>query len=176
MNTTAVAAPRTHRSKSREEITAEVAQSSCFTAESAWLARGGFPIQKRPRLFKHLENDLVRLIFPTTVAEVDEGTAVGLVCLYDQRQSQTVYAHAIFAGPSSNASLRSIFNPPTQAKPQPGDAGNRAIVKFVAWKQAAWNRFLCDELELGVAAASRAWLASFWKALDRMYGGGHLLD
>lgn len=176
MNTTVAASPRSARQRTRGEIVAEVAQSACFITETAWLARGGFPIRPTPRLFKFLENDLVRLIFPTTVAEVDEGTAVGLVCLYDLKQSQTIYAHAIFAGPSSNASLRSIFNPPTQAKPQPGEAGNRAIVKFVAWKQAAWNRFLCEELDLGAAAASQAWLGAFWKALDRMYGGGNLTD
>lgn len=176
MTTVPVATPPSTPCHSQGEIISAVVHSSCFITEAAWLARGGFPIRPAPRLFKHLENGLVRLIFPTQVTEVDEGTAVGLVCLFDQRPAQTIYAHAIFAGPTSNASLRSIFNPPTQAKPQAGDAGNRAIVKFVAWKQAAWNRFLCDELDLGPAPASRTWLSAFWKALDRMYGGGNLLD
>lgn len=160
---------------SNNDIIAAVAQSEVFKAEAACLARGGFEVRPRPRLFKHLEKNLVRLIFPTLVSEVDEGTAVGLICLFDQNQSRNVYAHAVFAGPTSNASLRSLYNPPTQAKPQPGDMGNRAILKFVAWKQAAWTKFLNDELELGTPRASTIWLESFWKALDRMYGGGNLL-
>lgn len=160
---------------SKNDIVAAVTQSEVFKAEAACLARGGFEVRPAPRLFKCLEHNHIRLIFPTLVDEVDEGTPVGLICLYDQNQSRNVYAHAVFAGPTSNASLRSLYNPPTQAKPQPGDAGNRAILKFVAWKQAAWTKFLNDELELGTHRASRLWLESFWKALDRMYGGGNLI-
>lgn len=160
---------------SKNDIVAAVAQSEVFKAEAACLARGGFEVRLTPRLYKNLENDLVRLVFPTQVGEVDEGTAVGLICLYDRNQSRNVYAHSVFAGPSSNASLRSLYNPPTQAKPQPGDAGNRAILKYVAWKQAAWTKFLNEELELGTRRASAIWLESFWKAIDRMYGGGNLI-
>lgn len=158
-----------------DKIVIAVVESEAFKVESTYLARGGFPVRPSPRLLKLLENNLVRAIFPTAVHEVDEGTAVGLVCLYDLAQRMTVYAHAVFAGPAANASLRSLYNPPTQAKPQPGDSGNRAILKFVAWKQAAWTKFLNDELEMGTGRASELWLASFWKALDRMYGGGNLL-
>lgn len=159
----------------RTAIISTVVDSDAFRVESRCLERSGFAVERRPRLFKLLEKNLVRVIFPTVAREIDEGTAVGLVCLHDLTPSYTIYAHAIFAGPSSNASLRSLFNPPTQAKPQPGDAGNRAILKFVAWKQASWNQFLIDELEMGTKQASEIWLASFWKALDRMYGGGNLL-
>lgn len=159
----------------RDTVIAVVIKSPAFEVESACIARGGFAVIPRPRLFKRLENDLIRLIFPTRTSEVDEGTVVGLVCLFDRSRRETVYAHAIFAGPTANASLRSLFNPPTQAKPQPGVAGDKAILKFVAWKAAAWGKFLNEELELGTTHASERWLASFWKALDRMYGGGHLL-
>lgn len=159
----------------KDDIVVSVAHSEVFKAEAACLARGGFEVRPSPRLYKLLERNLVRLIFPTLVEDVDEGTAVGLICLYDQNESRNVYAHAVFAGPTSNASLRSLYNPPTQAKPQPGDAGNRAILKFVAWKQAAWTKFLNDELELGTRRASTLWLVSFWNALDRMYGGGNLI-
>jgi hypothetical protein len=61
-----------------------------------------------------------------------------------------------------------------QALPQPGKAGEKAIAQFVGWKQAAWTRFLNDELDLGTERASAIWIANFWKALDRMFGGGHL--
>lgn len=86
------------------------------------------------------------------------------------------YTHAIFAGPGVHASLKSLFVPATQAKPQPGVDGNKAILKFVAWEEAAWSKFLNDELDMGTESASAIWIANFWKALDRMYGGGNLLD
>ncbi|MCA9256765.1 MAG: ABC transporter permease subunit, partial [Phycisphaerales bacterium] len=41
--------------------------------------------------------------------------------------------------------------------------------------EPSWGKFLNEELSMGTAEASRIWLASFWKALDRMYGGGNLL-
>lgn len=160
----------------QEEIIRAVVESACFRAERACLARGRFPVADRPRLFKRLENDKVRLIFPTTVTEIEFGVAVGLVCLYDLVERVNVYAHAVFAGPDVNTSLKSLFVPATQAKPQPGIDGNKAILKFAAWKAAAWNKFLTDELELGTARASSIWIDSFWKALDRMYGGGNLLS
>ena len=160
----------------RETIIKTVTHSPCFQSESAYLAKGGFEVAGRPRLFKRLENEKVRLIFPTQVENIDFGVAVGMVCLFDLAAEQNVYAHAIFAGPGVNASLKSLFVPATQAKPQPGQAGNKAISKFVAWKEAAWHKFLVDELELGTARASAIWIESFWKALDRMYGGGNLLD
>ncbi|MCB9852673.1 MAG: hypothetical protein H6819_06230 [Phycisphaerales bacterium] len=178
MNSAAVKspAPQSHNSIPMETVIAEVQSSACFETESAWLARGGCHVSQRPRLFKLLENDMVRIVFPTESTEVDEGTAIGLICLYSIRDRSTVYAHAVFAGSTANASLRSIFNPPNQTKPQPGIEGNKAIVKFVAWKAAAWGKFLNEELALGTAEASRIWLDSFWKALDRMYGGGNLIS
>ncbi len=160
----------------QERIIDALGRSPCFEAEAAYLARAGFEVRPRPRLFKRLENDKVRVIYPTAVSRVEEGVAVGLVCMYDLAADRTVYAHAVFAGPTSNASLRSLFVPETQAKPQPGVAGNKAILQFVAWKQAAWVKFLNEELEFGNERASAIWLGNFWKALDRMYGGGNLID
>jgi hypothetical protein len=159
----------------QDEIIQSVRNSACFKAEAGWLTRGGFEVAESPLLLKRLENDRVRIIFPIRVRIIEEGVAVGLVCLFDLVQCANVYAHAIFAGPTSNASLRSLFVPATQAKPQPGIEGNKAILKFVAWKEAAWFKFLNDELEAGTERASAVWLANFWKALDRMYGGGNLL-
>ena len=160
----------------QEEVTRAIQASACFRAESAYLARGGIEVRPAPRLFKFLENDLVRASFPTTVRIVDEGTVIALVTLFDLRESACVYAHVICAGPSASALLKAVYSPLSQAKPQPGIEGDKAIAKFIAWKQAAWTRFLNDELEQGPEAASAAWMASFWKAMDRMYGGGTLQD
>lgn len=169
-------APAQRKVAEREGIIAAVVGSECFKTESAWMARGGFEVSARPRLFKILEKDMARVVFPTRVTQVDEGSAVALICLYSIPEQLTVYAHAAFAGPGSNTSLRSLFNPPTQTKPQPGIEGNQAILKFVAWKAASWGKFLNDELALGTDEASHIWIENFWKALDRMYGGGNLLS
>ena len=160
----------------REQIISAVRGSECFKAEASYIARGGFETAERPRLLKQLENDKVRLIFPTRTSVIEEGVVVALVCLFDLTDTRNRYAHAIFAGPTVNASLRNLFVPAAQAKPQPSDAGNKAILKFVAWKQAAWSKFLNDELEMGNEEASAIWIENFWKALDRMYGWGNLLE
>lgn len=157
-----------------EAIIRAVVGSACFRAESECLNRGGWPVVERPRLFKLLENEKARLIFPTRCVRIEDGVAVGLVCLFDVSSGVNQYAHAVFAGASVNASLRSLFVPPKQSKPQPGVAGEKAILQFVAWKAAAWTKFLNDELELGNDGASGVWISNFWKALDRMYGGSNL--
>jgi hypothetical protein len=140
-----------------------------------YIARGAYEVADHPRLFKHLEHGLVRVVFPTTVTEVVEGTVVALVCLFDLRERYNIYAHTICAGPGVNVLLSAWFSQMPQALPQPGKDGEKAIARFVAWKEAAWVKFLNDELELGTEEASAVWVAHFWKALDRMFGGGHLV-
>jgi hypothetical protein len=75
-----------------------------------------------------------------------------------------------------NSLFRAIWAPMPSALPQHGRDGEKAIMKFVAWKEAAWVKFLNDELELGNEEASAIWLDNFWKALDRLFGTGHLVD
>jgi hypothetical protein len=157
-----------------EAIIDAVRTSDNFKSEVRYIGRGGYGIAEDARLFKHLENGVVRVVFPTTVTEVVEGTVVALVCLYDTRERYNIYAHTICAGPGVNTLLRAHHSPMPQALPQPGKTGEKAITQFVNWKQAAWTRFLNDELDLGTERASAIWIANFWKALDRMFGGGHL--
>jgi hypothetical protein len=158
-----------------EDVVRKVRESENFRSEVLYIGRGGYQISPHPRLFKNLEDDLVRVVFPTEVSEVTEGTVVALVCLFDRRQDANVYAHTICAGGGVNVLLRAFDSPMPQAMPQPGPRGPRAIRQFVAWKEASWVKFLNDELEMGTATASEIWIASFWKALDRMFGGGCLV-
>jgi hypothetical protein len=150
--------------------------SDAFRVEAAYLRRGGISVSPRPKLLKQIDDRFTRMIFPTDVKEVDDGTVVSMVCLWDARENLNVYAHCISAGPGANAQLRALYSPLNQVRPQPGIEGDKAIAKFIAWKQAAWGKFLNDELDLGTAAASTRWITSFWKALDRMYGGGYLRE
>ncbi|HRX84256.1 MAG TPA: hypothetical protein P5572_04480 [Phycisphaerae bacterium] len=158
------------------DIVQQTVTSDAFRVETAYVKRGGIVISEKPRLFKRIDDRFIRMIFPVTNPEVEDGLVVCMVCLWDLQENLNVYAHCISAGPGTNAQLRALYSPLNQVKPQPGTAGDKAIAKFVAWKQASWGKFLNEELELGTAEASRRWLAAFWKALDRMYGGGNLRD
>ncbi len=160
----------------RTTVIRAVTDSENFKAEVRYIARGGYQVGPEPRLFKLLENDLVRVVFSTTVTEVAEGTIIALVSLYDQKEKCNVYTHTICAGAGVNILLKAMFNPMPQALPQPGREGEKAIAQFVAWKEASWVKFLNDELDLGTPTASAIWLANFWKALDRMFGGNHLVN
>ncbi|MCE2943027.1 MAG: hypothetical protein ACK53A_09080 [Gemmatimonadota bacterium] len=159
----------------RSTVIEAVKASENFKSEVRYIGRGGYRVADQPRLFKVLEHDVVRVVFPTLVTEVAEGTIVGLVTLYDRRNQYNVYAHTLCAGPGTNILLRAFDSPMPQASPQPQPLGNKAIRQFCAWKEASWVKFLNDELELGTEEASRLWLASFWKALDRMFGYGYLI-
>ncbi len=159
----------------RDAIIAAVKASENFISEIRYIGRGGYAVDDQPRLYKNLEHDVVRVVFPTTVTEVADGTIVGMVCLYDRKNQYNIYTHTLCAGPGTNILLRAFDSPMPQASPQPQPLGNKAIRQFVAWKEAAWVKFLNDELELGTESASRLWLANFWKALDRMFGYGYLM-
>lgn len=159
----------------RSTIIEAIKASENFKSEVKYIGRGGYRIADEPRLYKVLENDVVRVVFPTLVTEVADGTIVGLVTLYDRKNQYNIYAHTLCAGPGTNILLRAFDSPMPQASPQPQPLGNKAIRQFVNWKEAGWVKFLNDELELGTEEASRLWLASFWKALDRMFGYGYLM-
>ena len=159
-----------------QEIVKKCLASACFEAEVAYAEAAGFRVRREVRLYKELEGDRVRVVFPTESAELEEGSVVAITCLFDRRRDVNTYAHTICAGPGVNVTLKAIHSPLGRATPQPGIAGDKAVLHFVNWKQAAWGRFLNDELELGNKQASAIWTRNFWKALDRMFGGGVLAN
>jgi hypothetical protein len=157
-------------------IVEAIRSSENFKAEARYIGLGGYTVAETPRLFKYLEDDLVRVVFPTNCTEVCDGAIVTLTTLWDKKNRYNIYAHTICAGPGVNTLFRAIHAPMPSALPQHGKDGEKAILRFVAWKEAAWTRFLNDDLELGAEEASALWLDNFWKALDRLFGGGHLVD
>lgn len=160
----------------REEVINAVRESACFQAEVAYAARGGYTTAPEPRLYKELDNGLVRVVFPTTETRLEEGSVIAITCIFDRKTGENVYGHTICAGPGVNALLRAIHSPLGKALPQPGEVGEKAVLHFVAFKQALWGRFLVEELERGNEAASARWLRGFWMGLDRMFGGGVLMN
>lgn len=160
----------------RAEIIEACRASECFANEVAYANAGGYRISNQCRLYKELPDGLVRVVFPAETAELEDGAVIAVTCLYDRKKQRNVYAHTICAGPGANPTLRAVHSPLGRVTPQPGVAGDKAVLHFVAWKQASWGRFLVDELELGNKQASAIWTRSFWKALDRMFAGGVLAN
>lgn len=156
----------------KERIVKAIRNSENFRSELAYVARGGYTLPHEPRLYKVLEDGLVRVVFPIDPREIVEGTVIAMTCLYDLKQDLNIYAHTICAGPGVNVLMKTIHAPLGQPNPQPGVEGEKAVLKFVAWKEAAWVKFLNEELDLGTREASAIWVRNFWKALDRLFGGG----
>jgi len=157
-----------------DEIVRQCLESECFRSEVAYAEGGGFAVRRQVRLYKELEDGKVRVVFPTDVERLEEGTVVAITCLFDRRAGRNLYAHTICAGPGANPTLKAVHSPLGRATPQPGLAGDKAVLHFVEWKRAAWGRFLNEELELGAKEASAQWIRRFWMALDRLFGGGVL--
>jgi hypothetical protein len=160
----------------KERIIEAVRASECFASEVEYAEAGGFRVSRDCRLYKELEDGLVRVVFPTEVAELEDGAVIAITCLYDRKKERNVYAHTICAGPGANPTLRAVHSPLGRVTPQPGVAGDKAVLHFVQWKQASWGKFLNEELELGNKEASARWIRNFWKALDRLFAGGVLMN
>ena len=167
----------------RERIIQACLDSNCFQAEVHYAERSGHhTIERAARLYKKLDRDemrneqLVRVVFPAAPQLIELGSVMAITCLYDLERAYNIYGHVICAGPGVNGLLKAIHAPMGSAHPQPGVAGERAIMHFVDWKRAEWDRFLIDELDRGRQAASDRYILTVWKAMDRMFGGGHLLN
>ncbi len=158
----------------KDAIVRKVLESDCFANEVTYVEAAGFRVRREVRLYKELEDDKVRVVFPVDADELEEGGVVAITCLFDRRADRNIYAHTICAGPGANPTLKAVHSPLGRATPQPGVVGDKAVLHFVEWKRVAWGRFLTDELELGNKEAAGRWTRSFWKALDRMFGGGVL--
>jgi len=167
----------------QERIIQACRDSEGFKTEKVYAERSGsHKISLLPRLYKKLERDeargemLVRVVFPAEDQLIELGTVIAVTCLYDLDNAYNIYGHVICAGPGVNGLLKAIHAPMGSAHPQPGAAGERAVMHFVDWKRAAWDQFLLAELDHGREQASALYLQNFWRAMDRMFGGGHLLN
>lgn len=160
----------------KDTIIQAVLDSECFKAEVKYAERGGYQIEKSPCLFKFLEDNLVRVVFPARPAYMEEGTVIAITCLYDKVEGYNIYGHTICAGPGVNGLLRAVFAPLGGAHPQAGNAGPKAVLKFVDLKKALWGRFLIEDLEHGNEHAGANFVKGFWKGLDRMFGGNVLMN
>lgn len=133
-----------------------------------------YKVVERVRLFKYLEDDLVRVVFPVDCGPLELGSVIAVTCLYDLNANYNIYGHIICAGSGANTLLRAIHAPLGSAHPQPGEKGQKEIMHFVEFKRALWDRYLLENLDLGAKVASEHYVRDFWKSLDRMFGGNVL--
>ena len=158
-----------------ERIVNACLESEAYKAEVVYAERGGhYRVIPKVRLYKELDNDLVRVVFFTEWDTFELGTVIAITCLYDNKDKFNIYGHTITAGPGVNPLLRASHAPLSGAHPQAGNAGHKAIARFVDLKQALWNQFVLDDLTLGNRSAGEKWVKHFWMALDRMFGQGYL--
>lgn len=159
----------------REAIVQACLESEAFRGEVRYAERTGhYKILREVRLYKELDEDLVRVVFASDVTELEDGAVLAITCLYDLKGQYNIYGHTIIAGPGVNGLLKAVHAPLGGAHPQSGNAGPKEIMRFVQVKRASWDRYLIDELELGNREASAIYIRRFWHSLDRMFGGGYL--
>lgn len=158
-----------------DTIVQKCIDSEGFRAEVRYAERtGDYTISRKVRLYKELEGDLVRVVFPANETAMEVGSVMAITCLFDLKEDYNIYGHTIIAGPGVNGLLKAVNAPLGGAHPQSGNAGPKEIMRFVELKRASWDLFLIQELELGNHTASENYIRTFWKGLDRMFGGGYL--
>lgn len=161
----------------RDRVIQTILDSDGFRAETIYTERHpAYKVHRQPRLYKVLHDGLVRVVFPVECGTIQLASIVAITTLYDIEKEYNIYGHTICAGPGVNGLLGAIHAPLGNANPQPGLDGEKAVLRFVDWKRAAWDKFLTDELDLGSEQAGDIWVRNFWKALDRLFDGGHLCN
>ncbi|MFQ5591542.1 MAG: hypothetical protein ACE5HE_10300, partial [Phycisphaerae bacterium] len=144
-------------------------KSAPMCAVRSLLDAMGLRIERTPIVHKYLSQKHLRLMFPVNGSIIQHGTVVLIVCLYDCRSEETLYAHPVHAGPSVNPLLKHPDGPMALPKAQPGRDGDRATARMIAHKKALWKRFLRDVDAEGLEAASSRWRQGYYWALRRLY-------
>lgn len=133
------------------------------------LSRAGLTLEPTPILWKVLAGSYLRIMFPVSGAELEEGAVVAAVLLVDLDKRRTLYAHPMHAGPDANPLLKHLDGPMAHPKAQDGADGDRATQRLLEHKRALWSRFREERPTLGPDEAGRRWRAGYTWALRRLY-------
>lgn len=135
------------------------------------LERVGSRVEPYPILCKQLPGPYLRLFFPVVsdTPDIEDGTVVALVLLYDLAAGRTLYAHPVHAGPNANPFLKHLQGPMAAPKAQRGANGDRATLRLLEHKRALWERFQQERETLGPVEAGLRWRGDFYWALQRLY-------
>ncbi len=155
-------------------IVSDILSSDEWRTEVAYAQRGGFGVNEQPCLVKVLDGDFIQVIFPTNLSLVQAGALVAVAFTYHVPSRSVAIAHCLCAGPESEIQFLKgdvAFGLP---RPQPGKAGEDARATYRSWRRNAWSQFWLNELENGIAVASKKWLKEFWNALGALFGGNDI--
>jgi len=155
-------------------IVAHIVASAVWQLESRYAQRGGYTLSKQPALIKSLGSGFVQVMFPTTVSLIEAGALVAAAFTYDVEACEVMFSYCLCAGPEADIQLlhgdRALGLP--QARPPRELAEARA--RYKSWRGYAWAHFWMDELDNGIAVASRRWLVGFWQALEDLFSGNEI--
>ncbi len=155
-------------------IVADIVSSDAWSVESAYASRGGCAAVECPRLVRELDDDFIQVIFPTSVSLVQAGSLVAVSFTYHVPSRSIALSHCLCAGAESEIQFLKgdiAFGLP---RPQSGKAGEDARTTYRSWRRSAWSRFWLNELESGLATASKTWIKEFWAALETLFGGNDM--
>jgi len=145
-----------------------IRRSDAWSVEVQYARRGGFTISEEPQLVWPLDGDHLLAVFPSDAEFLDGGCIVGMAVYFHAPSSEVRYLHCLSAGPDPETLF--LHGDRALAFPQPGAGREGAREAYVQWRAEAWWQFWLDELDLGIHAASRNWLHSFWEALTKLLG------
>lgn len=139
--------------------------------QQATLERNGLRVEREPILWKWLPGLFLRLFFPVSgpTEEIERGTVVALVLLFDPATDRALYAHPVHAGPDANPLLMHMDGPMAQPQAQAGANGDRTTRRLLDHKRAIWDCFLRERDAIGSVEASRRWRTRFCWALLQLY-------
>jgi len=146
-----------------------VLESQPMRALAALLSRNGLEVEIQPIVYKDLSGTLTRLMFPVTGGPIVDGAVVSVVCLFDRKSRETLYAHPMHAGPGVNPLVRHLDGPLAAPKSQSGADGDRASRRIIEHKQALWDRFIHELPILGKEEADQRWREGYYWSLQRLY-------
>ncbi len=155
-------------------IVADILSGDAWCVESAYVQRGGFAIIDVPNLVKELDSEFVEVVFPTNALLLQAGVLVAVAFVYHRPSQSVVFSHCLCAGPEVEIQFLKgdvAFGLP---RPQLGTAGEVAMSTYRSWRHGAWSRFWMNDLDSGIAVASKMWLAEFWSALEELFGGNEI--
>jgi len=117
-------------------IIQEILSSAPMRTQEKLFARIGQVIREAPILWKSLPGPFLRVIFPVTGPEIEEGTVAAVAVLHDLEDDRTLYAHPMHAGPAVNPLLANLDGPMAHPKAQSGSDGDRATRRMIEHKKS----------------------------------------
>lgn len=142
--------------------------SDMWRMEIDYAHRGDFVVEEMPRFLQRFDERFTIAAFPARLPVVQGGAIVGMAAYYDHAGKRVRYVHELTAGCDGEMLFRfgeqELGLPSFSAIP----TWETDLHDYGEWRREAWMRFWIEELEFGIAEASRHWIDDYWVALQRL--------